>query len=61
MGRLKRPTGDRNIMRFLFPLAPALIISVAVSWADYRLADTARTAAITIHKAYANRSERPMV
>lgn len=43
---------NRNIMRFLLPLAPALMISLAVSWADFRLADTARTAANTIHDAF---------
>ena len=52
LGRMKMTGGDKNIGRFLLPLAPALIISLAVTWADYRLATTARSAALEIHDAF---------
>jgi 4-amino-4-deoxy-L-arabinose transferase-like glycosyltransferase len=52
IGRLKMTGGDKKIGRFLLLLAPALIISLAVTWADYRLANTARSAALEIHDAF---------
>ncbi len=45
-----------NIRRFLLPLVPALMISLAVTWADYRLADSARIAAYTFHDEFKSSS-----
>jgi hypothetical protein len=38
--------------RFSWPLLPAAVISISVSWADYTLANTARSAATTIDGRY---------
>jgi 4-amino-4-deoxy-L-arabinose transferase-like glycosyltransferase len=54
MSRQKTARGDNRIGRFLVPLALALLISLAVTWADYRLANTARSAALEIHDAFKN-------
>jgi hypothetical protein len=40
-------------IRYIAPLLPAAVIAIAVTWADYSLADTARTAANVIHRNYA--------
>ncbi len=52
MDRLKSAGNAEPIGRFLLALVPALIISLAVTWADYRLANSARTAALDIHETF---------
>jgi 4-amino-4-deoxy-L-arabinose transferase-like glycosyltransferase len=43
-------------MRTLLPLVPALLVALLVTWADYRLADTARAAATEISRIYGRSS-----
>ena len=52
MARMKTAGGDTANRLILLPLVLALIISLAVTWADYRLANTARSAALEIHDAF---------
>jgi 4-amino-4-deoxy-L-arabinose transferase-like glycosyltransferase len=42
-----------SAFRHFAPLLPSAFITIAVTWADYSLADTARTAANVIHRDYA--------
>ena len=45
-----------NYNRLVLPLIPSLVISLLVVWSDYRLADTARTAAYVISAKYADKA-----
>jgi 4-amino-4-deoxy-L-arabinose transferase-like glycosyltransferase len=44
-----------NISHLLLPLIPSLIISLCVTWADYKLAETARIAAVAVNRDYGNK------
>ena len=52
MALMQTAAGDTANRLFLLPLVLALTISLAVTWADYRLANTARSAAHDIHDAF---------
>ena len=40
------------------PLVPSLLVALAVAWADFQHANTARTAAVELGRRYAGRAER---
>jgi 4-amino-4-deoxy-L-arabinose transferase-like glycosyltransferase len=48
---------QKRFARLLLPLAPALIITLLVTWADYRLANTTRDAAAKIYSTYKQMSD----
>src|SRR5262249_16650518 len=48
----------RSLQRVLIPLVPAALIALAVTWADYRLANSARTVAKEIDKRYDGHSRK---
>jgi 4-amino-4-deoxy-L-arabinose transferase-like glycosyltransferase len=50
------PGGNRNLSKLFLPLIPGLFIAIMVTWADYSLANSARTAAGSIYERYSNRT-----
>jgi 4-amino-4-deoxy-L-arabinose transferase-like glycosyltransferase len=57
LSRQKGTDYHKHFVRLLLPLAPVLSIALLVTWADYRLANTARDAAANIYALYKQTSE----
>jgi hypothetical protein len=52
LSRQKADGHNKNYRHLLLPLAPALVIALMVTWADYRLANISRDAAIQIYNTF---------